>query len=327
MLINNALILASVLLPGLFLYERWSRRRLVSQYPPLGERVEVSEPGAAPSQQMHLHCMGEGKVTVILEDGLGPLGSLSWFQVQPQVSQFAKVCAYDRAGILWSDPSPLPPTAEQIARDLHRALAVANIQPPYVLVGLSMGGIYNRVFAELYPDEVVGMVLVDAAHPDQERRFPPAPKSGAIGVWLTQRSADLGLMRLAHVFNAEAGQRIPAEILPQIRAFFPQSNRAVDAEIQLFSANLQRGKTTPSLGDRPLAVLTAAKLLPLNRYPKGTPVDYPQQEQAIWQELQAELATLSSQSQQVISPESGHLMYFDRPELIVKAIRDIVEAV
>ena len=248
-----SLLSFSVLVLGLFLYERWSRNYLAKKYPPPGELIDMGD------RKLHLHCMGEGDVTVILEDGLGPIGSLGWGKVQPHVAQFTRVCAYDRAGIMWSEPSPHAPTPDQIAQDLHTALEKAVIKPPYVLAGLSIGGIYIRVFAELYPDEVMGMVLIDSSHPEQEERFPPSPvnlEPSPVKSWLNRQLATMGVTRLLLPRNSS---RIPPEMLPSLKAFYPQSIPAVQAETQMLHANLHRGQKTPSLGDRPLVVLTAAK--------------------------------------------------------------------
>ncbi|MEA5513084.1 alpha/beta hydrolase [Nodularia sp. UHCC 0506] len=321
-----------ILFLGLFLYEYWSRIYLAKKYPPPGQLVDVGDSDSKRLRQrkLHLHCEGEGDVTVVLEDGLGPIGSLGWGKVHPPVAQFTKVCAYDRAGIMWSDPSPHPPTADKIAQDLHTALNQAGINPPYVLVGLSMGGIYSRVFAQRYPDEVVGMILVDSAHPEQEERFPPAPvnlKPSPINLWLTRQLATMGILRLSHHLPNPNAKRIPPEMLPKLKAFFPQSVRAVQAEAKLFHENLHRVKGRKSLGDRPMIVLTAAKPVPLDKVPRGFTKEYLQKERGVWQELQAELSALSARSRHIISEESSHLMYFDQPELIIDAIHDVVNEV
>jgi pimeloyl-ACP methyl ester carboxylesterase len=111
---------------------------------------------------------GQGNPTVIFETGGGGAdgGPLeAWARVQPAVSKFTRTFSYDRAGIGLSAPGPEPRDARQIARELHSALANAHLAPPYILVGHSLGGPYNRVFAGMYPGEVSGMVLVD---PTQE---------------------------------------------------------------------------------------------------------------------------------------------------------------
>ncbi|HEX7295605.1 MAG TPA: alpha/beta hydrolase [Pyrinomonadaceae bacterium] len=107
---------------------------------------------------------GQGSPAVIFEGGFGT-GIVSWSTVQKEVSAFARTVSYDRAGIGQSDLGPKPRSAKQIATELHVALEKAGVKPPYVLVGHSFGGIYVRVFADMYPKEVVGMVLID---PSQE---------------------------------------------------------------------------------------------------------------------------------------------------------------
>src|SRR5262249_33498570 len=89
-----------------------------------------------------------------------------WALVQPEVARFARACAYDRAGDAWSDPGPVPRTMRQESYELHTLLARAGMAPPYVLVGHSYGGLLVPAYAERYPDEVAGMVLVDPTHED-----------------------------------------------------------------------------------------------------------------------------------------------------------------
>src|SRR6185369_5725484 len=107
---------------------------------------------------------GQGSPSVIFEGGFGT-GIVSWSTVQKDVAAFAQTVSYDRAGIGQSDLGPKPRSAKQIATELHMALEKLGVKPPYVMVGHSFGGIYVRVFADMYPNEVVGMVLID---PSQE---------------------------------------------------------------------------------------------------------------------------------------------------------------
>jgi pimeloyl-ACP methyl ester carboxylesterase len=107
---------------------------------------------------------GVGSPAVVFEGGFG-IGIASWSTVQKEVAAFAKTVSYDRAGLGQSDLGPKPRSAKQIATELHTALEKAGVKPPYVLVGHSLGGTFVRVFADMYPKEVVGMVLID---PSQE---------------------------------------------------------------------------------------------------------------------------------------------------------------
>ena len=112
---------------------------------------------------MRMLVSGTGESTVVFENGLGPPLEM-WGKVQPHVSRFARTLTYDRAGVGLSDDGPSPRDGQQIARELRDALRAAGLPPPYVLVGASLGGLYIRVFAGTYPEDVSGMVLVDPTH-------------------------------------------------------------------------------------------------------------------------------------------------------------------
>jgi hypothetical protein len=137
-------------------------------YPPPGEMVDIG------GHRLHIDCVGQGSPTVILESGLGNM-SADWANVQPEVAKTTRVCTYDRAGTGWSEPGPEPRDPQQIARELHTLLGNARIDGPYVLVGQSFGGLFVRMYAARFPQEVEGMVLVDASHPDMWTRLPPEP--------------------------------------------------------------------------------------------------------------------------------------------------------
>ncbi|NEP49672.1 MAG: hypothetical protein F6K65_13010 [Moorea sp. SIO3C2] len=154
-------------------------------------------------------------------------------------------------------------------------------------------------------------------------KYPPPGQLVDVGGQL----AAIGVLRLLHHLPNPNVRRIPPEMLPQLKVFAPQSTVAVEAEGQLFHRNLKRAQTTQSLGDRPLVVLTAAKPVTVDQLPRGFTQEYIQQERAVWQELQAELATLSSSSQHIISEQSGHLMYFEQPSLIIDGIHHVVDEV
>ena len=122
------------------------------------------------SHEMFLNCTGDASgPAVILEAGTGDTSEV-WNAVQKQIDKFARVCSYDRLGLGKSDMLASPHTADEIVSDLHQLLDAASISPPYVMVGHSIGGIYVRKYAELYPKEVVAIVLLDSAHEEQFSR-------------------------------------------------------------------------------------------------------------------------------------------------------------
>lgn len=118
---------------------------------------------AIDGRAMRMLVAGSGESTVVFENGLGPPLEM-WGKVQPHVSRFARTVAYDRAGVGLSRDGPSPRDGRQVAGELRYALRAAGLPPPYVLVGASLGGLYVRVFAGMYPDDVSGMVLVDPTH-------------------------------------------------------------------------------------------------------------------------------------------------------------------
>jgi len=158
-------LLAIIIILPLFgaLYQAIATELDKRNHPPPGQMVDVG------GYRLHLYCVGknvEGSPTVILEHGLGAT-SAAWARVQPEIAQTTRVCAYDRAGMGWSDPGPAPRDAEHIVTELHSLLQNAGIPGPYVLVGWSFGGLYVRMYAGKYPTEVSGIVLLDSSHHDQ----------------------------------------------------------------------------------------------------------------------------------------------------------------
>ncbi|HBY63727.1 MAG TPA: alpha/beta hydrolase, partial [Solibacterales bacterium] len=116
--------------------------------------------------RLHMNEQGNGSPTVILEAGLTSM-SAQWAWIQPELAKLTRVVSYDRAGLGWSDPSPDPRDAHTAVRHLRRMLDAAKIPGPYVLVGHSMGGLFMRLFAHEHRADVRGLVLIDAAHPEQ----------------------------------------------------------------------------------------------------------------------------------------------------------------
>jgi hypothetical protein len=155
-------VLLGLMLLGAF-YESVAEARDVRAYPPPGQMVDVG------GYRLHINCVGTGSPTVVIEAGQGDW-SASWSNaVQPEAARITRVCTYDRAGYGWSEPGPLPRTAEHIAHELHTLLHTAGVPGPYVLAGHSLGGLPVRVFAHDYAAEVSGVVLIDSMHPRQAK--------------------------------------------------------------------------------------------------------------------------------------------------------------
>jgi pimeloyl-ACP methyl ester carboxylesterase len=177
-----------------------------------GARPDSAPPGVLVDiggYRLHLHCSGSGSPVVLLEAGAGDFSS-DWSLVQPAVSQVTRVCSYDRAGYAWSDAGPLPRTIRQVTSELHAMIGAAGLPAPLVLVGHSLGGLYARAFAAAHPDQVAGVVLIDAAHEDN-----PILLNGREALLrATSRGRDIPAPRLQRA----ADELIPENGPPQTRA-------------------------------------------------------------------------------------------------------------
>jgi pimeloyl-ACP methyl ester carboxylesterase len=282
-------------------------------YPAPGRMVDVG------GRDLHLYCTGspDGRPTVILEQGGGGF-ALAWFRVQPEVARATRVCAYDRAGLGWSDPGPPPRDGVHIAQDLHALMQNGGIRGPYVLVGHSYGGLFVRAFASEYPSEVAGLVLLDSAHPDQWTRTSEGRMRYAADSRLYDGGRILvrfGLLRVAPNPFAVTEPDWPAELRAEWRALagstsFWETTRAESRDILATMAQLRAAAPLPS--GLPLAVVTAG----LNTGADGR-----------WREYQRELAALSDNSTHVIVEGAEHAALWADPRHVPASVDAILQVV
>lgn len=319
-------LLLALLATGI-VYEQLARYHAARDYPPRGQMVDIG------GRTMHIDCRGKGSPTVIFESGLGTTGSLSWDRVHDAVAATTRACAYDRAGVMWSDPAPGEQDAERVSDDLHATLKAAGVTGPLVMVGHSLGGPYIMTFVRKYGDPVKGLVFVDTSHPDQDRRM-ANPKLDKVpdGEWLKNlliASSWTGLLRATAL---DPGVPEIPGMSDRTRAvgaaYRIQSLPGMKKEIAgLARTNAEAGKLR-TLGDRPLIVLTATKPYPeMMTAATGMTRVEANQMQAIWKELQAEEANWSTRSRHELVPDSGHYIQDERPDLVIKAVRSVVDTV
>lgn len=294
------------------------------RFPPPGKLFDVG------GVKLHLYCTGQGQPTVILETGLG-VASPTWAAVQRPVSAKTRVCSYDRAGYGWSDSGPSPRTSGVIATELHALLTAAGERGPFILVGHSFGGLIVRVFAHMHPAETAGLVLVDSSHEDQIVRMPPGLRDSQASTsryaMLLSLGAHLGVLRAmvaVHGLPAQLSTPNDPALEQQTRVLIlrPRFLAAAADEMKFFAESCEATRPARRFGDLPLIVLTAGKL------PADIPEDQRQDQIAfhrVWvDELQSDLASLSTGGRRVMVEDSTHMIPLERPDTIVTAIDEIL---
>jgi len=272
---------------------------------------------------LNIYCVGEntdGNPTVILESGLGATTSV-WAWIQPEVAKTTRVCSYDRAGMGSSDPSPMPRDAQHIATELHTLLVNAKIAGPYVLVGWSYGGLYARVYANQYREEVAGLILIDSSSPEQCTSTPEGQAQCASNAKIYSIApvlARLSVMRVMSLFQPASG--LPS---PQAGALQTSFSAAKDWDAQSaeFLASPETNAqvlATDSLGDIPLFIVTATD----HRTPPAL--------EQLWQDWQKGFTALSTNSVQRVVNGATHVsLIFDETDskTSIDAILQVVEAI
>lgn len=312
---------------GAAMVEHHARRLARLEYPAPGRLVDVGDGG----RRIQIDCRGSGSPTVVFESGLDALGALSWTQVRDSVATATRTCTYSRAGLLWSDPSRGPFDVKAMAHDLHAALQAAGERPPFVMVGHSIGGPYSLVFTGLYPREVAGLVFVDASHPDQVRRF----KDAGIKIDETQPSLMLkaiaalawsGLPRLLPSLRVDSDR--PIQVQRAGNAYMATSLAAVLRELAGANATLTTSGHFRNLGDRPIVVLTAAKALS-DETLKDLKMSRADADRlsVVWRRMHDEETAWSSRGRQIVVPDASHYIQFDRPDVVIEAVQEVIREV
>lgn len=307
------------------IYQVLATGRDRQKFLPPGKLIEIND------KSWHYQMMGQGHPTVIIDSGTGGT-HLDWQLVQPEVAKFTSILTYDRAGYGWSEANSAPRTAEQAVSELRQLLGEVEIEPPYVLVGMSLGGLFSRLFAYQYPEEVAGMVLVDPAH---ERMYEETPaewmelnqKLEGLLIHVVPILGRIGLLRLLVNFDSlpmAAGlfQKFPPSMRPLAKSLYSQTQfgktfAQESAAVSLSMNQVKQIRETKPFPNIPLIVLSSGK----------PDFDITQDVLQKLQELHADLAKESLQGVHIVAHKSGHAIQLDKPELVIDAIRQVVEKV
>jgi len=301
-------------LAGTAVYARVLHRRDDARWHAPGRLVEVEQ-----GRSMHIYCTGSGTPTVVLEAGAGDFGLSSWYTVLPQLSAMSRTCAYDRAGTGWSDPPRVAPMPTAIVNDLHTLLARSGEPGPYVFVGHSLGGPIIRHYAVHYPGEVAGLVLVDGSHEDQLTRMKGIPSWTQLVIKTIPTIHFLGIDRVAG--QAQITDTMSAIAIARTTGDAAMHNTAVlSSSLPAFFAEVKRDARP--FGALPVTALTAGRM----SVPSVTPAvaDSLHRE---WVAMHKEIVARSTRGRWILAERSAHYIQRDQPELVVQAVRDMLDTV
>ncbi len=238
--------------------------------------------------KVNLAMQGEGPYTVLFESGFG-MDLNAWRKVAPAIARSARVVTYSRAGYGKSDARPEPRTPAQSSAELDQLVQAAGLQPPFILVGHSYGGLLIRAFAARHPGQVAGMVFVDPS----DEHF-----AAALRHLDAQRAADDD--RLME-------QLTPPSLRPELK--------------EVLAALNGPRPVAGALPDVPAIVITSMRAYASPEFFMQTPAA-----QALWRDAHANLISRFTGGSQVVTANSGHLVQMDEPELVIGAIGQVIRA-
>ena len=331
------LLLAIAAVPAVGMIYQWigalnDRRRFLG----LGRMVDVGN-----GRRMYVSDMGRAMrdgPTVIFESGIAAT-SQNWLRVQEVVAAYARAVSYDRSGLGWSSPSDSERTPSNIARELRDMLRHAKIPGPYVLVGHSFGGLVVQRYAAEYPDEILGVILVD---PMRVEDWPPVNetqramlvrgtrmagfgipvarfglarlattsllcRSGKLSRAFSRATAKHGGLHVLERITCEVG-KMPRAVWPIVAAHWsrPEFYRGLVAHLDAVPASVAEMHGAQSVEGVPVVLLTPGNAKPFSG---------------------DDLRRIGPGARQVIARKSGHWIHLDEPELVVDTIRRMVEQV
>jgi len=322
---------AAALFAAGFLYQLIGTHRDRARFSGAGRLVKIG-----PKSQLYLVEKGSGGPTVLFESGISAT-NLNWAHIQERVSRFTRTASYDRCGLGWSSPSRTARTPGNIVIELHDMLQCAGIKPPYILVGHSFGGLVMRRFAQLYPEDVAGVVLVDPMRCEEWPPLNPAKQRAVdLGSRLTGYAiplARIGIIRLAatsllcrsgrlsanlagvagaggrHVLSrvTEEVHKMPREVWPMVAAHWsrPDYYAGMRNHVKAVPDTVREMHATGPIREIPITVLTPGKSTLLSD--EG-------------------LGRIGDNVEQVVAAASAHWIHLDEPQLVIDSIHAMVMA-
>lgn len=294
--------------------------------PPPGQCFDIG------GYKLHLLVAGAGKPTIILDHSLG---GVEGYILLEELAKIGKVCIYDRAGYGWSDRSPYPRTSQQIVQELDALLRAAKIKPPYILIGDSFGSYNVRLYANLFPDKVAGIVLTDALYEDGMLALPLSLSALKLffisGFVMSVIGSAFGIVRIIknlgffEVLKPEL-RKFNQTSLQRVKRSFCRSKHWITMTREMLSLNesARQVSLAKQLPDVPIASIKAASFFMPSLRTKALPL---KPANRLRDKMHLELSKLSPNLIQIEANKSSHFVWVDRPDTIATAVKAILNKI
>ena len=284
-------------------------------------------------RRINLHCAGSGAPTVVLMAGISSW-SVVWYKTQPVIAEKTRVCAFDRASFGFSDPAPRPQILSDTVNDLHAALKAAPAPGPYVLVGHSLGGIEARLYAQRWPQDVAGMILVDTSPAGElliEANQPGLADDEEIDEWVSEELycallAAHGPLEPSSPEYKDCSKALPSDTPVAFRKAWPQFFTAAYAAGKVSLISSLYTHRYDSVDHRPLGAMPLVVLSAEYSFSVDTPagIRFWHAYKKAWYARHEALAHLSSRGVYRLIEGSGHAIQLDKPQAVIDAVDEVL---
>lgn len=296
------------------------------------EDKTINPPGTViklDGRRFHCWWKGKGDITIVLDHSLGGLDG--YFLIE-ELSKISRVFIYDRPGYGWSQPSPKPRTSQQIVNELDALLTMANIEPPYLLIGDSFGSYNMRLYAHQFPQKVAGIVLTDGLHEDLMLKMPVFLKLVkaflTLSFGLAQIGAFLGIIRLCgaiglfYLLKPTLRNFSTAALKPVMRSFYRSNHwAAMSREMRSLNTSSRQLQQAQNLGNLPIVSIQAKHFLKPSLGLFSFPIPFADR---LRDQMQSKLSKLSTDVSQISADRSSHFVWVDQPEVILEAVQHLL---
>jgi len=291
-----------------------AKKSFAQQFPAPGKLLNLGQ------RRLHVYCTGEGPVTVILEAGLNDF-SIHWNRLVPLLNKEVRTCAYDRAGLGWSDPNSNNINIQNAAADLDQVVSAIPNDKPLVLVGHSFGSLVVRLFAQQHPEHVRAIVLLDPANefmPERIDGYSEVLAQGASQFKTLSLFAKIGLIALMP--NKIPAGDLSGKALEQYRAVLASgdflSGAAAESAAMVSNLRYMQTQDQSNLTNIPITIISRGLPDPIPGLPENSASNL----ENTWSALQTDLVT-RLHAKQLFATGSSHAIHLHQPELVYQAIK------